>query len=169
MNTLEVNEATYGTACTLWYQRRVPDLHAGDAAGAALSSLTLAADTNRVFLVDYYKNVTVEQYNAAAATATYVGFRSAITANTTAGVCTVTGTPTNAYGYGMVSILPEETHQLMAYMAAVDAVSKPGSTIDEKAKANLVSDMTDLKKDVYAWLESRIPEQLGVTIGDPIL
>ena len=168
-STIEVNETSYTTACTLWYQRRAPDLHAGDASAAAASSITLAADSNRVYLADYYKGATIEQYNAAVATATYVAFRSAITASTAAGACTVTGTPTNAYGYGTVSILPEETHQLMAYMAAVDAVSKPGSTIDEKSKANLVSDMADLKKDVYAWLETRIPESYGVTIGDNTL
>lgn len=166
MNTIEVNQDSYTTACTLWYQRRVPDLHAGDAAAAGLSSITLAADLNRVFLVDYYKGVTLEQYNAAAATATYVGFRSAITASTTAGVCTVTGTPTNAYGYGTISILPEELHLLMCYMAAVDAVSKPGTTIDEKAKANMVSDLNDMRKDAFGWLESRVPEHYGVTIGD---
>lgn len=169
MNTIEVNESSFSTACTLWYQRRVPDLHAGDASAAAASSITLANDSNRVYLASYYVGVTLEQYNAAVATATYVAFRSAITASTAAGACTVTGTPTNAYGYGTISILPEETHQLMCYMAAVDAVSKPGSTIDEKAKEALVSDMIDLKKDVYAWLETRIPEHYGVTIGDNTL
>ncbi len=154
-DTIEVNQASFTTACTLWYQKRVPWLHAGDAAAAAATSITLAADANRVYVADYYAGVTLEQYNAASATATYVAFRSAITANTVAGVCTVTGTPTNAYGYGTISVLPKETHMLMCYMATADAILKPSATIDDKAVDRIRADMKDMQRDVWQWLESR--------------
>lgn len=164
--TLEVNQASYTTACTLWYQRRVPKLHAGDASAAAATSLTLAADENRMYLVDYYNGLVVEQYNAAWATATVVGFRSTISAYTAAGACTVVGTPTNAYAYGMISALPEETHLLMCYMAAADAVLKPSATIDEKTVDRIVAEMKVMKKEVWEWLESRVVGGERVEIGE---
>lgn len=165
-DTIEVNQASYTTACTLWYQKRVPKLHSGDASAAAAGSITLAVDVNKVFLTDYYAGVTIEQYNAALATATYVAFRSAITASTTAGVCTVTGTPTNAYGYGTISVLPEETHLLMCYMATADAILKPSATIDDKAVDRIRADAKDMKKDVWEWLESRVPGGERVEVGE---
>ena len=164
--TLEVNRASYVTGVTLWYQRRVPKLHTGDAAGAGIGSLTLAADANRVYLADYYTGMVLEQYNAAKATATYVTFRSAISAYTAAGVCTVTGTPTNAFAYGMISVLPEETHLLMCYIAAADALLKPSATIDEKAVDRVRADKNDIMRDVWQWLESRIVAGERVQIGE---
>ena len=157
--TLEVNQTSYVTACTLWYQRRVPDLHAGDASAAGASSLTLAADVNRVYEADYYNGLVIEAYNAAWATATAVSLRSVISDYTAAGVCTVVGTPTNAYAYGMISCLPEETHQLMCYMVASDALLKPGATIDQNAVEFVRQEMHVLRKEVYDWLASRSPGQ----------
>jgi hypothetical protein len=154
-DTIEINQENYSTACTLWYQKRVPWLHAGDAGAVAAGSLALALDANRVYLADYYAGVTLEQYNAASATAAYVTFRSLISANTAAGVCTVTGTPTTAYGYGTISVLPKETHMLMCYMAAADAILKPSATIDDKAVDRIRADMRDMRTDVWQWLESR--------------
>jgi len=29
--------------------------------------------------------------------------------------------------------------------------------------------MNDMKKDVYGWLETRVPDSYGVTIGDSVL
>jgi len=165
-STLEVNQASYTTACTLWYQRRVPKLHAGDSAAGAASSLTLAADENRMYLADYYIGLIVEQYNAAWATGTYVGLRSAISAYTAAGVCTVTGTPTSGYAYGMISVLPEETHLLMCYMAAADAVLKPSATIDEKTVDRIIIETKVMKKEVWEWLESRVVGGERVEIGE---
>jgi len=165
-DTIEVNQANYTTACTLWYQKRVPWLHAGDASAAAASSITLAADANRVFLADYYAGVTLEQYNAASATATIVAFRSLITANTAVGVCTVTGTPTNAYGYGTISVLPKETHMLMCYMATADAILKPSATIDDKAVDRIRADTKDMQRDVWQWLESRTVGGERIEIGE---
>lgn len=164
--TIEVNRASYTTACTLWYQRRVPNLHTGDAAAAAATSLTFANDANRVYLDDYYNGVIVEQYNAALATAAYVAFRSTISDYTAAGVCTVTGTPTNGHNYGTISVLPEETHLLMCYLAAADALLKPSATIDEKAVDRVRADKNDLMRDVWQWLESRVVEGERVQIGE---
>jgi hypothetical protein len=165
-DTIEVNQASYTTACTLWYQKRVPWLHAGDAGAVAAGSIALATDVNRVFLADYYVGAVLEQYNAASATATHVTFRSLISANTAAGVCTVTGTPTTAYGYGTVSVLPQETHMLMCYMAAADAILKPSATIDEKAVDRIRADAREMQKDVWQWLESRVVGGERVEIGE---
>lgn len=164
--TIEVNQDSYTTALTLWYQRRVPKLHAGDASGAAAQSITLAADTNRVYLANYYANVGIEQYNAAGATATYVALKDTITANTAAGACTVTGTPTTNYAYGTISVLPEETHLLMCYMAVADCILKPSSTIDDKTVDRIRAETGDMKKDVWNWLETRVPGSDRVEIGE---
>jgi len=164
--TIEVNQDSYTTACTLWYQRRVPKLHAGDASGAAAQSITLAADSNRVYLADYYAGAGIEQYNAAGATATYVALRDTITANTAAGACTVTGTPTNAYAYGTISVLPEETHLLMCYMALADCILKPSATIDDKAVDRIRADTKEMKTEVWHWLETRIPGADRTEIGE---
>jgi hypothetical protein len=165
-DSIEVNAASYVTPCTLWYQKRVPKLHTGDASGAALSSLTFELNAELVYLADYYAGVTVEQYNAAKATAAYVTFRSLITASTVAGACTVTGTPTTAYAYGTISVLPQETHLLMCYLAAADAILKPSATIDDKAVDRIRADAKEMKREVWSWLETRIPGGDRVEVGD---
>lgn len=165
-NTIEINQDQYVTGCTLWYQRRVPKLSAGDAVAGAAQSITLAADSNRVYLANYYANVGVEQYNAAGATAAYVTLRDVITASTAAGVCTVTGTPTTGYAYGTVSVLPEETHLLMCYLAAADAVLKPSTTIDDKTVDRIRADTKYMQKQVWDWLESRIAGGERVESGE---
>jgi len=167
LDTIEVNQESYATACTLWYEIRVPDLHTGDAAAAASTSLTFAADANRAYVADYYNNVYVEQYDAASATAAYVTFKSLISDYTTAGVCTVTGTPTNGFAYGTIPRLPEEVHYLIVLEATVSALLKPSSSLDEKVLQYYMSDLKDTRKTVSDWLDTRIPGASRVAIGDP--
>ena len=166
MGTIEVNQDGYATACTLWYQLRVPDLHTGVAgASSAASALHMAADLNRSFVDDYYNGVTVEVVDG---TSGIVDVRSVISDYTAStGVAVITGTAASGDTYGTVSRLPEETHMLVVYEAAVASFMKPSSSVDEKVMAVLISERDRLGKEVDAFLMSRIPGGDGVVIGDP--
>lgn len=166
--TIEVNMDSYDTACTLWYQRRVPDLHTGAAGTASdASALELAADANRVMIDDYYNNVVVEVLNAAPATATYVTIRSTITDYVgSTGVATITGTPADGYAYGTIPRLPEETHYLIVLEATMLAIMKPSSIIDKDTIAYFREELNRERKNVQGFLASRIPQSESVLIGD---
>ena len=164
MSTLEVNQSSYTTACTLWYQIRVPDLHTGTESSVAASSLGFAADRNRSFVDDYYNGVTVEVISNSTS---IVSIRSEITdyvAST--GKATITGTPADSDTYGTISRLPQETHDLIVLEATRLALMKPSSTIDEKVMQMFNAELKDTRRDVEGWLMSRIPESDGVAIGD---
>jgi len=52
-NTLEVNMDNYSTAVTLWYQRRVPDLHMGAESSVAASTLGFDLSKYPRYVADY--------------------------------------------------------------------------------------------------------------------
>lgn len=166
--TIEVNSTSYATACTLWYQRRVPDLHTGAAGTASgASALEFAADANRVMIDDYYNNVVVEAFGAIPATESYVTLRSTISDYVgSTGVATVTGTPTDGYAYGTIPRLPEETHYLIVLEATFLAMMKPSSIIDKEVISFYREELNRARKDVQSFLSSRIPQSEGVLIGD---
>lgn len=166
--TIEVNRDDYSTACTLWYQIRVPNLHTGVAgASSGASALQFASDRNLVYLDDYYNDVTVEVIDD---TSGVVDIRSEITdfaAST--GIATITGTAASGDTYGTISLLPEETHHLIVLDAAVNALSKPSAQFDETAYRHIRDWMRDEKKDVENWLQERIVDPgVGTLIGDPL-
>ena len=168
MSTIEVNQDSYTTACTLWYQIRVPDLHCGYAqSGCAASTLemddvTVAASgtslgTGRelAFVNDYYNNVTVEVIDK---TSLIVDIRSAVTdyvASTHK--MTITGTPEDTDTYGTISRLPEETHQLIILEATVSALMKPEAKFDKAGLEFYMLELKEAREEVRDWLSSRIP------------
>ena len=177
-STIEVNKSSYTTACTLWYQIRVPDLHCGHAqSGCAASTLemddvTVAASGTSLgvgralsFVDDYYNGVIVEVIDK---TSLIADIRSVVTdyvASTHK--LTITGTPEDTDTYGTVSLLPPETHQLIIAEATVLALMKPDSQIDKEVIAWYRRDLRELRKDVDEWLETRIIENTGVEVVDP--
>lgn len=163
MSTIVVNQASFTTECTLWYQIRVPDLHQGTSAGGASTSLTFASDKNRIYLDDYYNGATLEMYDASGS---YVALRSAISDYTAAGVATITGTGVASRTYGTIPRLPEETHDLIVLEATVNALMKVSSNIDPTMLDRFRTERNAEAKLVDEWLESRVVGISGVAIGE---
>jgi len=173
MSTIVVNQANYSTACTLWYQIRVPKLHCGTAqSGSGANALELDdrseanGGTGReiVLIDDYYNGAVVEVIDD---TSGIVDIRSTISDYDSAThVLTIMGTPADGDTYGTVSRLPEETHELIVLEAAVMALMKPASTLDKSVLEGYMVERGEMRKEVYGWLESRMPEPGYVNIGD---
>jgi len=162
-NTIEVNEDSYGEACYLWYEQRVPDLQAGTAAAGAATSLTFPDDRNSVKIADYYNNVAIEIVSGTGAG------HDTITDYTAARVATVTNTCSTDSIFGTISVLPEETHMLMILEASLLAIMKPSSTMDEKLMTYLRDERNNERKRVEEWLETRVHGSGGVVIGDMLI
>ena len=132
-----VNVDSFTTQVTLWYQKRVPDLHTGIADTGTGAAVLILSDEDGADASgygartedDYYNDVQVECISGTGAgkidTITdYTGLtRSAV----------VTETYAAADVYGTVSMLPEEANGLIALETIVSAIAKPGSSISDKA------------------------------------
>lgn len=165
LNTIEVNQDSFSTQCTLWYQIRVPNLHTGTVVSPGANAFTMAADRERVYLADYYNSAYVEIIDNSS---DVVDIRSEITDYTAAGVCTITGTPGASDKYGTISRLPEETHMLIVLEATILAMMKPSANLDMTVYRHYRDELRETRKEVYGWLESRILGPMGTVIGDPI-
>jgi len=169
MDGLMVNEDDYTEEVTVWYQRRIPDLHTcgisdyADAGGA--TSLTLTSALNPVREVDYYNDAEIEIVSGTGST-----LRTSITDYTAAGVCTIaTGTFSTDTVYGTISMIPEEMHPYIVWDATVSALMRPGATMDEKVISYYMQEARDAKQIVEEWIESRNVGADGVMFGDLIL
>lgn len=160
--TIEVNQASYTTACTLWYQIRVPDLAYGTgSASCGANALGMEGAMFPHFVDDYYNNVTVVVQDDGTGFIDIVSEISNYAA--TNFVATITGTPAASDLYGTVSMLPEETHYLMVLEAAVNALSKPSSNLDKGVLSQYRNDRNTERNRVYSWLASRVPEAAHMT------
>lgn len=152
-NTLEVNQSSYTTGVTLWYDIRVPDLMAGTASAGGAGSLTFPVNSNVKHIDDYYNGVGIEVDSGTGAgtvgdTITdYVG---------ATGACVVTGTYSTDSVFGTISLLPEEAHHLILMEATVLAIAKPSSNIDKEVFRYYRDERRDAKRDLERWLETRI-------------
>lgn len=166
LNTIEVNQDSFSTECTLWYQIRVPNLHTGTATSSSgASALGFQADRERIYLADYYNNAYVEVIDNSSGV---VDIRSEITDYSAAGVATITGTAAENDTYGTISRLPEETHMLIVMEATVLAMMKPSANLDMTVYRHYRDELRETRKEVYGWLESRILGPMGTVIGDPV-
>jgi hypothetical protein len=152
-NTIEVNASSYTTGVTLWYQKRVPDLHAGTESSVAASTLGFDLGNRPRFEDDYYNNVYVEVMDA---TTHAIEIRSLITDYTAAGVATITGTPTDTDVYGTVSTLPEEAMDLVVLDATLRALAKPSAALDPKYFEYFRELYRDAKRDWNNFISTRI-------------
>jgi hypothetical protein len=173
-NTFEVNTSTFSDTITLWYQRRVPELHMGFAAsGSGASALKFDTSTAEAvasntygtgkgikFLNDYYNGVIVDIYNGSG----IQDIRSTITDwDAATAVATITGTPTAADIYGTISVLPEESHMLMTFDAAIMALIKPGAKLDKEALQFVQTEYRAAKKEFDDWISIRV--HAGMAVG----
>jgi len=175
MNTIVVTKPSFTTACTLYYQIRIPDLHAGYAVtGSGASALVFdtsvvaaATDlgTGRAikFVDDYYNGSVVEVIDGTSGIVDIISTISDFTASSATAV--ITGTPAANDLYGTVSRLPEEVHNLMVLEATIGALMKPGSSLDEKIIQYHMAEIKRERKLVDEWLMSRYPSG-GVVIGE---
>jgi hypothetical protein len=161
ISTLVVNRDSYTEACTLWYQIRVPDLVAGTAAAGAETSLTFPDDRVSQRVADYYNNVKFDPVSGTGA-----GAADTITDYSTSRVATVTGTYDATTVFGTISRLPEETHHWILAEAVMMTLSKRATVIDKDILGWHREALRDTRRDCEAWLETRIIEKTGVTVGD---
>lgn len=152
-NTLVVNQSSYSTEVTLWYEQRVPDLVAGTAAAGGAASLTLPDDAVTKRIDDYYNDVEIETEDGTGAGT--VGDSISDYAGATR-VATVTGTYSTDSVFGTISLLPEEAHPLVVLDATLLALAKPSSEIDENTFKYYTSERRLAEKMLGEWLETRI-------------
>lgn len=159
MNTIEVNQDSYSTACTLWYQIRVPDLHTGTASAGGAASLTMdttdgtdGTGNGARLEADYYNNVDIEIVSG-----TGPGIDT-VTDYSVARVCTVTGTYSTDSVYGTVPRgIPDQGHGLIILEATMLALSKPSASIDPTVKQDFREEKREMWKTFKDWTGSRIP------------
>ncbi len=165
-NTIIINQTGYGTACTLWYDQKVIDLHAGTAAsGTTTSTVEFDANNEPNGVDDYYNGATIEVMDE---TSTVVEVSSPITDYVgSTKKATMTGTPTAAELYGTISSLPEEAHGLIVMKATVKALAKPSSALDPKYFEYFLNEMMRMEKRIANWAASRVRASEYVTsVGD---
>jgi len=154
-NTIIVNQESYSTACTLWYDQRIINLHAGTAAsGTTASTVEFDADNEPSGVDDYYNGVGIEVMDE---TSKVVEISSAITDYVgSTKKATMTGSPVAAEVYGTISILPEECHNLIVMKATVNALAKPSSALDEKYFEYFLGEMKRMEKRIIYWVGTRV-------------
>jgi hypothetical protein len=163
LGTLEVNQDSYSTEVTLWYDVRVPDLIAGTASAGAATSLTFPVNSNVKHVDDYYNGVSLLVDSGTGAGT--VG--DIITDYTGAdGKCVVSGTYSTSSIFGTIPRLPEECHHLILLEATLLALAKPSSNIDKEIFQYYTNQCRDAKRDLVEWLETRIKGHGRVTITE---
>jgi len=154
MDAVVVNEDSYATACTLWYQIRVPDLLVGTGAAGSGSNVIIVPTTSYPERVnDYYNNSYLE-----VTAGTGVGTRAAISdyvASTRA--ITVAGTFGTDSEFGTISRLPEEVHPLIVLDATCTALAKSSAKIDDKVYQEFKEEKADYWRTFLDWASSRVP------------
>lgn len=151
MDAVVVNTSGYATACTLWYQVRVPDLHTGTAAGGGATYIRFQSGAKP--LDDYYNNCLIEVVSG-------TGSHSIDTITDFAKTnlqATVTGTYDNDSVYGTISKLPEECHYLIVLDATCVALAKPSAMVDPKAYEAFRAEKREHYTMFSDWASSRIP------------
>lgn len=170
IGTLEVNKASYSTACTLWYQIRVPDLHVGTAAAGGATSLTMSvydgvgatSGIGSAKITSYYVNSSLEVMGGTGA-----GGPVLISAYTSARVATLaSGTYGNDSTYGTISRLPEECHLLMTLEGVLNAIAKPSSALDPKYFEYFRTQWKDLNDEFLTWVADWRASRKGVRITE---
>ena len=154
-----VNQDSYSTACTLWYQIRVPDLHVGTASAGGAASLTLSAHDGAGIssggfgarmIADYYNSVGIQVVSGTGA-----GAPDTITDYSAARVATVTGTYDSDSVYGTISMLPEECWDLMVLETVLAAMTKPSSTVDQQIFGFIRDRWTEANRDFKDWISTQ--------------
>lgn len=149
-----VNLSGYGEPCTLWYNERVPDLHAGTAgASSGANALHLDANNEPRFADGYYNNVTVEVIDQ---TSGVIDISSTVSdyAGSTK-IMTIAGTPASGDTYGTISKLPDECYSVLVLKTTLRCLSKPSAAIDDKYFERFSAEQKDAWLTLKQWLTER--------------
>jgi len=152
-NTLVVNQASYSTQVTLWYDQTVPDLMTGKASAGEATGLTFPDTTNVIHIDDYYNGVSIQ---AEVGTGVNTAGDVITDYDGATRVCVVTGTYGADTEFGTLTMLPEECEPLILLDATVLALAKPSSNVDEKVFQYYLNERREAKRDLVEWLETRI-------------
>jgi hypothetical protein len=151
LDSIVVNESGYATACTLWYQIRVPDLHQGTAAGGGSTYIQLASGAKP--LNDYYNDSMIEIVSG-------TGSHTIDTITDYAKTnlqATVSGTYGSDSVYGTISRLPEEAHPLIVMEGTCLVLIKSSGSLDQKVYGEFRDETKLLWQSTTEWFSSRIP------------
>lgn len=157
MGQIVVNKDDYSTACTLWYQIRVPDLHVGTASAGGTASITMSAYDGAGASTGFGARVIADYYNLSqicAISGTGSPAIDTITDYSAARVATVSGTYAASTVYGTISRLPEQCHQLMWLEAALTALAKPASLMEKEAWAFLKDRWSEANNEFIEWIST---------------
>lgn len=152
-NTLVVNADNYSTGVTLWYQRRVPDLHMGTESSVAASTLGFDLSNHPKYIADYYNGEYVETMDA---TSLAIEIHSEISDYTAAGVATITGTPTDTDYYGTISSLPEEAIPYIIIDTTLRCMAKPSAALDPKYFEYFYTLYKEAKREWNSFISTRL-------------
>lgn len=155
---IEVNQDSYGEEVYLWYQQRIPDLHAGECGnGTGAAAVVFEAQNWPNGQNDYYNGSYVEVrdkashvLNARCEITDYVG------STFTATIASPTVTPAVNDIYGTVSLLPEELHNWIVLKATVSAIAKPSSTFEKELFSYLRAELKQAEEDGQEFLATRL-------------
>lgn len=150
---MEVSTPSYTEEVTVWYLKRLANMHFGTAgANSAASALHLDIKKAPEFKDDYYNDLDVEIWSSAA----LPKIETTITDYTgSTNIAVITGTATAGDFYGTVPQIPEEGHYLMVLDVLSKCLMKPGSSFDvEYVKLSLLT-LREARTEWLEWIETR--------------
>jgi hypothetical protein len=151
-DTIEINQDSYGTQVTLWYDKKPVMLHTGTGDTGSTTNTIIFEDGHKPsHLDDYYNGQYVEVVDGTGA-----GTKAEITDYVgSTREATVAGTFSTDSVYGTVPLTPEELDEWVVLEATVLALAKPAANIDTKYFEYFLSRLRDTKRDAKHWMSSR--------------
>lgn len=155
---LEVNQDSYAVPVYVWYQKRIPDIHAGECGnGTGATTIVFEAQNWPNGVDDYYNGVYVEVRDS---TSHVLNVRQAITdyvgSTFSATIASSAVTPVVNDLYGTVSLLPEELHNLIVLRATVRALAKPSSSFEKEIFGFWRAELKTAMQEAEEFLSTRL-------------
>jgi hypothetical protein len=162
-DAIVVNQDDYTTQVTLWYQQRVPDLHAGTAGASGVTTKLEFDLTNEPKRSDdYYNNVSIEVVDGTGA-----GIIEDISDYDGSGYyATITGPVASGDHYGTVSELPEESHDLIILEASLMLLVKPSSALEPSVFKYMQERTRQAREDLEEWISTRVASNPSIRSND---
>jgi len=149
---IELNQESFTSGVTLWYERRVPDLHFGTASAGGSNTITFSSTMYPVRKNDYYNGSYIEVISGTGA-----GTRAAITDYTgSTGAAVVSGTFSTDSVYGTETVLPQEAIPVIVQSTVISLISKPSAAIDPKYFEYAKLELKDAIELYTDWISTRI-------------
>lgn len=162
-DAIVVNQDDYTTQVTLWYQQRVPDVHAGTAGASGVTTKLEFDLTNEPKRSDdYYNNVSIEVVDGTGA-----GIIEDISDYDGSGYyATITGPVASGDHYGTVSELPEESHDLIILEASLMLLVKPSSALEPSVFKYMQERTRQAREDLEEWISTRVASNPSIRSND---